>query len=526
MTEPSNLPATSTADLLITIAGARPGAVEIAVGTEPAVRGDIVFPPGFDAVRTSERIRARMVGAMRDAVLRNRTPDVVLDVETVGQTLFQALFHDGAVLGRYEAWRRSGGGRIRLRLDAEAAQVAWELLRSKAPGAFFLATQADTMLVREVPSQLGRQEPAEVATGGLRVLACLSSPEGLPDLDIASERAFLEETLGGSGTVDWAPDNERDLRDKLSDPRADHHVFHFGGHGASKAEGGYIYLTRRRPPPGAPLDANGDPLPEYEEISAETLATDLRYCKSLRLVVLNACEGSAPGSESNAVSLAQRLVAAGIPAVLAMQSSILDGTAKEIVQEFYRRLARNEPIERAVNVLRQGLLAQGREWAAPVLTMSHPETPLFVAKATPPVVPPGKKPWKAILAAVAVVVGLLLIALVLAFFTLGPGGGEVQVTSVPPLPSGAPTSPDPATGTSSAPLPVTTPAVVPVSSTPSVSSPPPPAPIASAIVCWNTSPTAASANGFKCPSCPANYRGCTRAGTNNGVTTYRCRSCQ
>ena len=144
------------------------------------------------------------------------------------------------------------------------------------------------------------------------------------------------------------------------------HIFHFIGHGGFdlNADEGQIVL----------VDDEGKPDPRP--------ATDLARLldqQTLRLVVLNICEG-AKGSEQDLFSsVAATLMRRNIPAVLAMQYDISDRAAIEFGRAFYETLADGLPIDTAVAEARKAILAvRGTfEWVTPVLHMRSPDGLLF-----------------------------------------------------------------------------------------------------------------------------------------------------
>ena len=70
---------------------------------------------------------------------------------------------------------------------------------------------------------------------------------------------------------------------------------------------------------------------------------------------------------------APNLVQKGIPAVVAMQYSILDSTAKLFADEFYRTLALGYPVDAAIQETRNAISIEvgldKRDFATPVLYM-------------------------------------------------------------------------------------------------------------------------------------------------------------
>ena len=114
-----------------------------------------------------------------------------------GTALFAAIF-TGAARSRYDATlaltaRDRQGVRIRLRVhDAVLATLPWELLYDAERGEF-LALSQSSPVVRGVEQ---RQPLAPFAVDGpLRILALAASPVALRGLDIAAERARLEQAV-------------------------------------------------------------------------------------------------------------------------------------------------------------------------------------------------------------------------------------------------------------------------------------------------------------------------------------------
>src|SRR5262249_6909368 len=113
------------------------------------------------------------------------------------------------------------------------------------------------------------------------------------------------------------------------------HVFHFIGHGAfhAQVDEGMLALAdsqgKTQLLPGSHLGrllANG----------------------SLRLVVLNACEGAKGSASDLFSSTGAALVRREIPAVVAMQAEISDGAALEFTRTFYKALAAGIPVDAAL----------------------------------------------------------------------------------------------------------------------------------------------------------------------------------
>ncbi len=101
--------------------------------------------------------------------------------------------------------------------------------------------------------------------------------------------------------------------------------------------------------------------------------------ESLRVAVLNACEGARSSKQDPFAGSAQTLVQQGIPAVIAMQFEIADDVASTFAHELYGALADSYPIDAAVTEARKAIFAMGREveWATPVLYLRAPDGRIF-----------------------------------------------------------------------------------------------------------------------------------------------------
>lgn len=291
-----------------------------------------------------------------------------------GRLLFQAAF-TGEVLTAYRrsldaVERRKKGLRIRLLLAdvPEVADLPWERLydpsRDRA-----LGLSAETPLVR----YLALPEPARAleVTPPLAVLAIIASPNGYPPLNVAAEWAALQSALAelaNRGRVQLMRLTRPTLNELQRELRRQPiHVLHFLGHGGfDPATGeGLLVMT----------DAAGGP----RAARASDLVTILGDHKSLRLAVLNACQGAQTDGANPYAGTAQRLVQRGIPAVVAMRTAISDSAASAFAHEFYLALAEGYPVDAAVVEGRKALLAEGNEneWGVPALFMRAPDGRLF-----------------------------------------------------------------------------------------------------------------------------------------------------
>jgi hypothetical protein len=294
--------------------------------------------------------------------------------------LFESLLGDGSVGGLFtrsliHAEHADAGLRLRLRVDTpRLAQLPWELMWDPGEEEFLLLSRKrpTVSLVRYL--QRGRPLEPLTVKPPLEVLAVIAAPKQLPGLNVARERERMDAALQplvdeGVVRVTWLDGNPtwHDLQQALGQ-RA-WHVLHFIGHGGfdSRRGEGLVYLADEDAPDAAhPLTAQG-------------LSSLLVECRSLRLVLLNACEGAREGDSQSFASIAASLSGDGIPAVVAMQYPISDTAAIAFGRAFYERVAKWEPVDAAVASARNAVRLDEStlEWATPVLHLRAQNANLF-----------------------------------------------------------------------------------------------------------------------------------------------------
>ena len=289
-----------------------------------------------------------------------------------GRELFAALFQ-GEVRDVYraclaDARRQNRGLRVTLALTKvpELMDVPWEYLYDEPD---FLAVSVWTPVVRYL--DVARPKAPLPVSPPLRVLGMISDVVDLPRLDVEGERQRLEAALRplrsqGRVEVHWTQAATLDaLLRKLH--HGDFHILHFVGHGGydEAREDGVLLFQ--------------GPDGRSQEITGERLATILQDHRSLRLVVLNACEGARSSRSDPFAGVAASLVQRGIPAVVAMQFEITDDAALTFAAYFYEALAQGDPVDRAVAHARLGIFASGNdvEWGTPVLFLRSADGRLF-----------------------------------------------------------------------------------------------------------------------------------------------------
>ena len=362
-------------DFEVEVSAAEAGEYEVQVRSEfGEATGRMRLP--FDSLALENRLQALQIALLRSGWASRRVASPEEEtVERFGRELFDALFRDGPVLGRFEAardgaWRREAGLRLKLRITApELAALPWEYLYDSSQSDF-LALSVTTPVVRFVP--IARPIRPLAVRPPLRLLGLIAGSDDLPGLDTERERQRLETALkplidrelidltwliGGT----W-----RELQDRLL--HGTWHVFHFIGHGgfdAVRGEG-FIYLP----------DESG----HASRLPATGLGRLLGDHDALRLAILNACEGARADKLDVFSSTAASLVRRGTPAVVAMQYEITDRAAIEFSRSFYTAVASGRPIDAALAVARTSISLEipgSLEWGTPALFMRSPDGVLF-----------------------------------------------------------------------------------------------------------------------------------------------------
>jgi len=294
-----------------------------------------------------------------------------------GERLFGWLTADSRLKS---AWAEVRGAqprrRVRLRIDAAAPElhsVPWEMLREPAADGGLpidLAASSATPFSRYLA---GRWLPGSpVLKRPIKILVAIANPfdlaaQGLAAIDIEEEMALLRAaTAGFAAQVELAealqPCTLASLEAAL---RTGCHVLHFVGHGGFSAEDAVALLVMAD-------EANRSVFVTDAEFSA-MLGRQLGDAAvgdddKLRLVFLASCQTATRSPADAFRGFAPGLVAAGAPAVLAMQDLVPAVTAQEFARTFYRQLLTHGLVDLAANEARSGLLTARLPAAAvPVL---------------------------------------------------------------------------------------------------------------------------------------------------------------
>ncbi|MCX6629883.1 MAG: CHAT domain-containing protein [Candidatus Solibacter sp.] len=292
-----------------------------------------------------------------------------------GELLFQWLFSDDALKA---AWANARGQRpqrrIRLRIDEgapELHQIPWELLRDIGEGGVPLDLSAldSTPFSRYIAGPWIPGSP--ILKRPIRVLVAIANPGNLADfglsaIDPDAEFKLLQDAVAGNSKIELVKLEGLCTLDAIDAAlRKGIHILHFIGHGKYVDGTSVLFLSD-------PRDKEKVALVKDAAIAA-MLGRQLADAQSddkLRLVYLSSCQTATRSPADAFRGLAPSLVAAGVPAVLAMQDLVPIKTATEFSRTFYRELLDHGEVDRASNAARSSVMSAGLPGAAiPVLFM-------------------------------------------------------------------------------------------------------------------------------------------------------------
>lgn len=317
--------------------------------------------------RDIEIFKLRHCGAGRGGG-RGWAPVSVKPYAEFGKGLFDFLFGDPAVrdvYARHLVEANESASFLRIELDLVAAPTLWgtpwEFLFD---GNDFSLLDGRRTLTRAVYSTASRTRPE--TTGALRILVTVSSPNGLPPLDVDRECKRLVQAVGplakaGFVEIQFSADGsvnglQRALRfaDQAARP---FHAWHFIGHGGVDVNEDASWLA-----------FEGDQK-EMTQTTGFELGSLFAAHQELEFAVLNACDGAVGGSGQAASNVAAALIEKGLEAVVAMQFPISDDAAICFSGVLYEEIVTGVPVDWAVGQARRALYFKPSlgEWATPTV---------------------------------------------------------------------------------------------------------------------------------------------------------------
>jgi hypothetical protein len=341
------------------------------------------------------------------------------EIQTLGRDLYRTIFPGKVGILFEQALqtvindRRRGNKnrclRVVIDVDSTSEVFSWplEFLYCK-PMRFWLATEKPMIaLSRRTKFDTSVVYDLNPQTPPLRVLVIISKPEnedlgGVITTKILEEIGELAETelsdpgseevirikirvlgqiecyeknIPGIDHIDRPATygNITELIDKLATKDEQPHVLHFIGHGESDKGLALVDDTGR-----------------VEWCSAE-LISRLFTDWFPRLILLQACEGAMKDPAPGFISLADHLIQRGIPAVVAMQSSIMNAHATSFATGFYKALRDGKDVDEAVQEGRWTIWNKVRgsepSFGTPVLFTYDPTGIILLQEPSAPALP-------------------------------------------------------------------------------------------------------------------------------------------
>jgi hypothetical protein len=291
------------------------------------------------------------------------------DIRWIGDKLLKALFQ-GEVYHLLrnsldKAEREDKYVRLRLRIDApELVCLPWELMHSSELESEYIALHKRLSLVRYLP--LARPHRTSHYRSPLKILVFISNSR-TDDLNLLKEKKNIKRALRPliwSGDVRMRICEQATLENLGRELERLPDILHYIGHADFDEEQNEAYL-------------------EFEserKVFARTLKGLLAE-SSIKLAVLNICKTAAATETDAFTGIAQNLVKAGTPAVVAMQLKIPDDTAAWFSEIFYSKFLHFYSIAVAVAATRRKIMERTeldqQHWATPVLFMREGEPILF-----------------------------------------------------------------------------------------------------------------------------------------------------
>ena len=283
-----------------------------------------------------------------------------LTVRDFGQDLFDALFSDdvGSLYheSRRQAERQDAGLRIQ---SPELAALPWEFLFDRRSDEF-VCLSTSTPLVRYLETS-APVRPLAVKPP-LRVLWAWWSAQMIWNRSMSTSSA-------NGWTGHWRHSSHADWFNCIGWKAKPGAIFNV----ACVRSSGTSSTSSATAPTTPSVTKVSSPLPT-------AMARLLTDHSTLRLALLNSCEGARAGELDLLSSTAATLVRRGLPAVLAMQYDITDMAAIQLSEAFYEALVDGLPVDGALAEARKAIslgIANSLEWGTPALSMRSGDGRIF-----------------------------------------------------------------------------------------------------------------------------------------------------
>lgn len=292
---------------------------DIAVG-----RLDLSHPEIQSFIKFTEQVEQVALGGARPS------PE---ELDDIGNRIFEHVFQ-GEVLRLYN---RLPSGHVSIQIatdEPEIQRIPWEFIR---PGDRQPVPHRERCVVRVLPMCATADPTPAKALKKLRVLLAVADPvdqEGVTwqDVEHSIRRVFNVQTQDLATLTVIPGATSEGLLAALDAESYD--VFHFLGHGCVVNGEGRLVL----------VDVATK---KSDFLTAQQVATALGG-QGLKLVILSACLTGAGDLSDDFGPVANALLRAGIPAVVANQTSIPTKSVAPFVGALYQRLLRDGNIDTAV----------------------------------------------------------------------------------------------------------------------------------------------------------------------------------
>ena len=303
------------------------------------------------------------------------------DPAGTGQRLFNWLFADPHLaISWAQACGQQSQRRIRLRIDEDNPELhalPWETLRDPASGN--IAAMEATPFSRYLAGPWVPGSP--ILRRPIRISVAIANPENLDEFNLTpinadQEFTALQQALAGVADMEVTRLPEPITLSSIEQAvRQSAHIVHFVCHGKYDRKARFTQLFLADDKNQVKLAADTD---IADMLRHQIANTDANSDDKVRMVYLSSCQTATRDSFDAFHGLAPQMVAAGIPAVIAMQDLVPVKAAGAFSTTFYKELMDHGEVDRASNAARASLLtAQIGGAAIPVLFLRLRSAQLF-----------------------------------------------------------------------------------------------------------------------------------------------------